>query len=231
MSIQQKIISSLLFVCFFVSLIGAVDPTFELWNKRSRPVYYSLGNEEINPLLLNTIKLDPKKKHTARVDISQKTRLFLQGDPSEKAGVLFEISPKKTIYIALEEGLLIRPQKGSLKSFGRKTDSGYSLAKNVKSTDIILLKDIPYYPKEYRIGKPYSLNAFRVLGLGYRATSYDVLDVRRGASKKEIEFVCRQLALKWHPDKNPQRRELATEVFKLIRDAYEDAIRGPNFGY
>ena len=31
----------------------------------------------------------------------------------------------------------------------------------------------------------------------------------------------RRLALKWHPDKNPNDQELATQKFKEISEAYE----------
>ena len=34
-------------------------------------------------------------------------------------------------------------------------------------------------------------------------------------------FRYRRLALKWHPDKNPNEQELATKKFKEISEAYE----------
>ncbi|CEM09999.1 unnamed protein product [Vitrella brassicaformis CCMP3155] len=49
---------------------------------------------------------------------------------------------------------------------------------------------------------------------------YDVLEVAPSASLDDIRKAYRKLALKWHPDKNPKRRQQATEKFKQISEAY-----------
>lgn len=49
---------------------------------------------------------------------------------------------------------------------------------------------------------------------------YDVLGVSRSASEREVKDAYRQLALKYHPDKNPGNKE-AEEKFKGINEAYE----------
>ena len=49
---------------------------------------------------------------------------------------------------------------------------------------------------------------------------YEVLGVDRTASEVEIKKVYRKLALKYHPDKNPDDKE-AEERFKEIAEAYE----------
>lgn len=50
---------------------------------------------------------------------------------------------------------------------------------------------------------------------------YDVLCVSRGASGEEIKKSYRKMALKWHPDKNLERKEIAEVNFKRISEAYE----------
>ncbi|GJQ08419.1 hypothetical protein GpartN1_g210.t1 [Galdieria partita] len=49
---------------------------------------------------------------------------------------------------------------------------------------------------------------------------YDVLQVSDTATLSEIRASFRRLALKWHPDKNPDRVEEATQQFKEIQHAY-----------
>ena len=46
---------------------------------------------------------------------------------------------------------------------------------------------------------------------------YKILGVERNADEKEIKSAYRQLALKYHPDKNPD----SEEHFKEINEAYE----------
>lgn len=53
------------------------------------------------------------------------------------------------------------------------------------------------------------------------ADFYSVLGIQRNAGEEEIKKAYRKLAMKWHPDKNPNNSEQATEKFKLISEAYE----------
>ncbi|XP_071812458.1 dnaJ homolog subfamily B member 6-like isoform X2 [Apostichopus japonicus] len=50
---------------------------------------------------------------------------------------------------------------------------------------------------------------------------YDLLGVEKDASQEEIKRSYRKLALKWHPDKNPNNAEEAAVMFKEVCEAYE----------
>jgi len=50
---------------------------------------------------------------------------------------------------------------------------------------------------------------------------YEILEVEKTATEDEIKKAYRRLALKWHPDKNPNNKTQAEEKFKLIAEAYE----------
>jgi len=56
---------------------------------------------------------------------------------------------------------------------------------------------------------------------GTKRDYYEVLGVSRNASQEEIKRAFRELALKYHPDRNPHNRKEAEEKFKEISEAYE----------
>lgn len=49
---------------------------------------------------------------------------------------------------------------------------------------------------------------------------YDILGLAKTATELEVKKAYRQLALKWHPDKNPDSKEEAEAKFKQIGEAY-----------
>eukprot|EP01006_Ploeotia_vitrea_P061976 TRINITY_DN7979_c0_g1_i1.p1 TRINITY_DN7979_c0_g1~~TRINITY_DN7979_c0_g1_i1.p1 ORF type:complete len:236 (-),score=37.83 TRINITY_DN7979_c0_g1_i1:77-784(-) len=60
-----------------------------------------------------------------------------------------------------------------------------------------------------------------VCGVQCKTDYYELLGVPKTATSKEIKKAYRTLALKWHPDKNPENKQEAAEKFKLIAEAYE----------
>jgi len=56
-----------------------------------------------------------------------------------------------------------------------------------------------------------------VMGKDY----YQILGVQKTATEDEIKKAFRKLALKWHPDRNPDNKKQAEEKFKAIAEAYE----------
>jgi len=50
---------------------------------------------------------------------------------------------------------------------------------------------------------------------------YETLGVSKTASDDEINKAYRALAIKYHPDKNPDDSEAATKKFKECAEAYE----------
>lgn len=86
------------------------------------------------------------------------------------------------------------------------------------------------------------LGAFCVIGVRGKKDYYKSLGIEKGATEKEIKNAFRQLAKKYHPDKNPGKdttkkfREIA-EAYEVLRDAEErrkydaqghNAWSGPN---
>ncbi|XP_007951396.1 dnaJ homolog subfamily B member 8 [Orycteropus afer afer] len=53
------------------------------------------------------------------------------------------------------------------------------------------------------------------------ANFYEVLGVQSSASPEDIKKAYRKLALRWHPDKNPDNKEEAEKKFKQVSEAYE----------
>jgi molecular chaperone DnaJ len=57
--------------------------------------------------------------------------------------------------------------------------------------------------------------------MGKKQDYYKVLGVERNASMEDIKKAYRKMALKWHPDRNPNIKEEAETRFKEAAEAYE----------
>lgn len=50
---------------------------------------------------------------------------------------------------------------------------------------------------------------------------YKILGIPRNADKKQVKKAYKEMALKWHPDKNPDNAEEAEKKFTEVAEAYE----------
>ena len=58
---------------------------------------------------------------------------------------------------------------------------------------------------------------------------YKILQVDKNAKDDDLKKAYRKLAMKWHPDKNPNNKKEAEAKFKQISEAYEVSLSRFNF--
>ena len=56
---------------------------------------------------------------------------------------------------------------------------------------------------------------------------YKILQVDRNAKDDDLKKAYRKLAMKWHPDKNPNNKKEAEAKFKQISEAYDVKSQKP----
>lgn len=64
----------------------------------------------------------------------------------------------------------------------------------------------------------------KALGVPANARYAQILGVSDNASASEIRKAYQQLTLKWHPDRNPNNKELSQAVFQKVKEAYDVLI-------
>ena len=57
-----------------------------------------------------------------------------------------------------------------------------------------------------------------------RQEAANLLNISINSNKNEIKKAYRKASLKWHPDKNINNKEVATEMFKKISEAYKTLL-------
>lgn len=65
------------------------------------------------------------------------------------------------------------------------------------------------------------ISSFLLLHATEQKDYYEVLGVAKDASEADIKRAYKKLALKWHPDKNPEDKDLAQRKFIAVQQAYE----------
>lgn len=60
--------------------------------------------------------------------------------------------------------------------------------------------------------------------MGVSLNPYKVLGLKENANTKEVESAFRKLAVRYHPDKNPDRRTWSEEKFRQVYAAYETLL-------
>ena len=58
---------------------------------------------------------------------------------------------------------------------------------------------------------------------------YNILKVDKNATEDDLKKAYRKLAMKWHPDKNPNNKKEAEARFKQISEAYAVTKSFPSF--
>ena len=85
----------------------------------------------------------------------------------------------------------------------------------------------PWWEQGYIVGdmSEASFCKFKVVTkLSTKRDYYEVLGVDRNADEQAIKKAYRKLAMKYHPDRNPDNKE-AEEKFKEVNEAYDSLVR------
>eukprot|EP01052_Picozoa_sp_SAG31_P007053 SAG31_NODE_331_length_17518_cov_32.495042_18_plen_260_part_00 len=107
-----------------------------------------------------------------------------------------------------------------------------ALARRSAAAQQALLRCEAAAGSEFSVGSPASpwhrpLRQLRSSGALLLAMDpYRVLGVQRGATAEELKRAYRQKAMQFHPDRNPDNREMAERKFKEVTEAYNSVAGG-----
>ena len=160
-------------IIFLIPSLSTAQPNFELWNKHTQPVHYSVSNS-IQEASSKPLELLAPGKWTAakNIDINKQTVIAIAPEKLPESGQridVYLIRPGKNIFVryglppekekvkeiikyllrrtSIEaNGYLFGPQTGPLLGFRGITEKGHSLKNNLSKKDIT--KDsVIYLPK------------------------------------------------------------------------------------
>lgn len=212
----QKIIVCLaiLVTCAIQAVIEMTDKAtsaapwnFEIYNKSGRGINVSANYEgRMGQIFGAPMRIGSSGKlRTVLTDTTVRLIVNISDISRKFAHQQFWIVPcpaknvcAKTIFLTYDDNGL-RPQTGVWLGTLGVTDSGLSLENNIHPA-FILNQTEAIKPK--REQKDY----------------YAILGISKNATTSEITRAYRNLALKWHPDKNPAKE--AESMFKEIGEAY-----------
>ena len=129
----------MIFLSMFIITVIQADPSFELWNKTDKSIWFAVSSKNTNVAELSK-KLEElgagKYLSKTDLDITKYTQLLIMRDRNAGSGTLYTFNPGKNIWVRLKEEkgkATFGPQTGPLMGFRGVTERGYPLDKNVKS--------------------------------------------------------------------------------------------------
>jgi|GEM_PF-2865736 len=199
---------------------NAAPWNFEIYNKSGSEISVSASYEGIMGQIFSQ-PLGPSRKLRTVLTNTATPLIVKVSDPSRyqfpQQQFLIVPCPQKnvcgkTIFLTYDVNGL-RPQTGVWEGTLGITDSGLSLKNNINQPHILKkTTEVPKAKPELPKAKP----ELRTL-----KDYYATLGISENTNVSEIPKAYRALALKWHPDKNPDNKEMAEEMFKEIVEAYE----------
>ena len=170
------------------------------YNQIVDSIYEDLPNIE------NLAKIEQKGKPITFNDFLKQVQKYINK---------IEISADKTTHNAKQNFILSK-----LKSI---------LEQNVNATSVPYLYDFisKHLSKEieYKVNNPENNNNFKpkfpMPRNDLKKEAFKIFNLPENATQAEIRQKYRELALKYHPDKNPGQEQEAEKIFKKIQNAYE----------